>query len=159
MDRGDFLLGVATVVGSALLVVLVEFLRGQIERGQRRSDRRDEFTRQTLVDLQDALDELSRLSHEQHVVHQRNAKVTDELSRERVIVAGRVRRLSSRVEDAQVRADVQAVIRAFTEATRQAVVRSRDDKDYPFTSEYTLLSLEEPLGRLYDRIGELIRAR
>jgi hypothetical protein len=55
VNRGDFLLGVGAVVGGALLTIVVEVLRGQVERRQRRADRRADFQRQTLLDLQDAL--------------------------------------------------------------------------------------------------------
>ncbi len=55
MNRGDWLVAVASVVVGALLVTLVEWLRSQIDRQQRMQDRRDDFQRQTLLDLQDAL--------------------------------------------------------------------------------------------------------
>jgi hypothetical protein len=55
LDRWDWLLIVASVVLGQFALLGIEFLRGQLERKQRQDDRRDDFRRQALLDLQDAL--------------------------------------------------------------------------------------------------------
>jgi hypothetical protein len=55
LETSGWLLVVASVVLGQFALLGIEWLRGQLERKQRQDDRRDDFQRQTLLDLQDAL--------------------------------------------------------------------------------------------------------
>ncbi|MDP9362732.1 MAG: hypothetical protein M3Q10_00640 [Chloroflexota bacterium] len=55
METSDWLLVVASVVLGQFALLAIELLRGQLERWQRRRDQRDDFQRQALLDLQEAL--------------------------------------------------------------------------------------------------------
>jgi len=63
MDRGDLAIaGMAVVLVflGAALTILIEVARGEMERKQRRDDRRDDFQRETLIEIQDQLAKMSR---------------------------------------------------------------------------------------------------
>src|SRR5687767_15081665 len=63
MSRADYALAFLTlfaVVLGAALTTGIELARGQLERKQRRQDRRDDFERATLIELRDELVKLVR---------------------------------------------------------------------------------------------------
>lgn len=60
MDGADVLFGAVIAVGSILLTVLAQSVAGWMEWRLRRNERRQDFRRETLLALQDALDELAR---------------------------------------------------------------------------------------------------
>jgi hypothetical protein len=51
LETSGWLLVVASVVLGQFALLGIEWLRGQLERKQRQDDRRDDFQRQTLLDL------------------------------------------------------------------------------------------------------------
>lgn len=62
MDAAEWFRWAAAFFLGALSTVLIEFVRGQFERRQRKGDRRDDFQRETLLALQDTLYEMTKLT-------------------------------------------------------------------------------------------------
>ena len=142
METSDWILVVASVV------------IGQLERRQRRIDRRIDFARESLIGLQDSIENVMRLMYEAHAYRQGIEPVPSELSREHSIAMGNVRRYSSRVDDDRVRTDVLVVMDGVGAAMRQHYATA----GYPHEAGATLSALEAPLNRINNRIGELLRS-
>jgi hypothetical protein len=155
MNRGDWLIAVASVFAAQLFLLLVELLRGRLERRQRRGDQRSDFRRQTLIELQDAFDDLMRLTWEAHAFYQRKERVPDSHSREHRIASGRVTRLSSRVSEKDVREGLDYIQDRIYQAIRE--YHSPGEK-YPYTAGATLASLDKPVEQMHKRLGELLRS-
>jgi hypothetical protein len=107
-----------TVVGGVLLAVFVEFLRGQIERRQRRQDQREEFERETIIELQETLhrmhDEGISLKLRINAVLNRasdsNTPTDDFESPELADAIIRVKTLAVRTKDKEMRNHVRQLI-------------------------------------------------
>lgn len=148
MDREGWLIAVGSVVVGALLVTLVEWIRGQIERRQRRRDRRDDFQRDTLLTLLDALLRLAHLTALIHIEVQHGRPVSDELDELRRQESVKVSRYSVVTLDERTRTPVTEFQHVTTKLTGAAQSANHD----ALSSE-----LIAALNRVIDRIGELLR--
>lgn len=157
MDRGDFLLGVGTVVGGALLTIGVEWLRGWVERRQRRNDRREDFQRQTLLDLQDTLDVLGKHAAIVAILRDRAVPLPgrgkdvpyDNPHAEAVLEAGmRMTTLAERVGEPKVRTSVKQL----DDALRQSL--SPDGKK---TANEVMEQVRALRRQTNEQVGELLR--
>jgi hypothetical protein len=161
LDWGDLAiaaLAVVLVFLGAALTILIELARGQLERKQRRDDRRVDFEHETLVELQDTLGELMRLTWVAHDHIQRNEGVATDVQTEHALVAGRARRVETRVPNEQVRLLVSEILERLQLVGWQYVNRSPTEGKYPYAAEGTLLELGEPLDAVYERIGKRLRS-
>lgn len=157
MDRGDFLLGVLTVVGGALLTILVEWLRGWLERKQRRNDLREDFQRQTLLDLQHTLDEpgehaaiVALLREHALPLPGRDKDVPYDNPHAKALLKAEIRMmtLAERVHESKVRASVKQL----DDAVRQAL--SADDKRSQVEAMEQVRALRRQTN---EQVGELLR--
>ena len=153
METSDWILVVASVVIGQLALLVIELLRGQLERRQRRNDRQSDFARESLIGLQDSIDRLMRHMYEAHAYRQRRRDVPSDLSRDHSIAMGEVRRFASRISDEGVRGDVRILLEGIGTAMRQHY----STNDYPHEASATLNELEVSLGRIDERIGALLR--
>lgn len=165
VNRGDFLLGVSTVVGGALLTIFIEILRGWFERRQRRQDRRDGSQHEWLLALQDEMVKAVRAAgtcyHEFEGVPYRDgfrdttghplsdkwrASMADFRDADFKLDA-----LRERIDDEELRADVERFQRIANGTVR--------GEGY-FTRSPELVPLGEFIGcykRVNRRVGELLR--
>jgi hypothetical protein len=149
---------IGVIVGVAvtgIVTIRAEIIRAdrteKLDRWKRVDDRqlaRDQFQRQTLLDLQDAIAELSDIEVRMVTGQHRGATGHEVLDRYSVI-SWRIHSLNSRVSNEQVRESVGALMQSVT-------ALSRADKD----------AREEPFDRVGDntrtflvRSGTLIRER
>lgn len=112
METSDWLLVVASVVLGQFALLAIEVLRGQLERWQRRQDRRDDFQRNTLLELQEALYQVTEWlsnarSRRQSIYEKSGAWGTVVVSDEHVQVLNsamrRLEQLKVLVDDADLR--------------------------------------------------------
>jgi hypothetical protein len=157
MSTSDFLLGVGTVTGGALLTILIESLRGFLERQRRIQDRHEEFQRETLLDLHLSLHQLVRalynaMTNYQHVVKDQPPLNWPPEEDPRSLGAGasdRILMLTARIEDKEL---------------RRLVKLYRDSHTALFATEQTTDQFYKALDQLSkvredasERIGLLLR--
>lgn len=158
MDAEAWLPIVASVVLGQFALLGIDWLRGQMERNQRRADQRTDFQRATLLDLQDTLDELGRNAAAVAVLRQRafalpgwrkDVPYTDPHAQAVLKAAVRMTTLAERIQDQHIRASV----RDLDEALRAAM--TADGKRTPAEAMERLRSLRRQAN---ERIGEYLRA-
>lgn len=148
LDTSDWLLVVASVVLGQFALLGIEWLRGQIDRRQRREDRRDDFQRRTLLDLQDALDTLLGLTCEMYLHRQRSTKVSDELAEAHRKAASQVNILLTRCPDPKFQEHVEA----FKNYAQRVLYAP--DVDYGAGTAFKYMG--EPFDSAIRRTGELL---
>lgn len=152
-----FLLGV-------FLTQLTEGIRGLYsflkQRGDRRAlieDRRADFQRQTLVDLQDALQAFARATgrahHEDVMAYRQSGQwaktpISDEWNQKLLDATGRINALWVRVLDKE--------LRDLVVATRNASVDA-DMAKSDVAAEQAMRTFSESLVRAYERLGDILR--
>lgn len=114
MSSAEWFRWAAAFFLGALSTIAIEFVRGQFERRQRRQDQRDDFQRQTLLDLQDGLLRLfdavasirTARQHEQRATGSRklNADHPGKANARREVL--RARALKERIEDQALRIEI-----------------------------------------------------
>lgn len=170
MDWGDLALAalaVLLVFLGAALTIGIEIARGQLERKQRRRDRRDDFQRETLLQVRAELERLARIAgavwEADHEAYRRMetpdwGKLT--LSDERIQKAIQFRDadfaldgLRECVFDEQFRSDVREVQRFA-----QYVVFNPTSEHPPGSSKDAFGEMIAAHKKAVGRFGELIRA-
>ena len=158
MDNLDLLLVVFAVVFGQFALLLIEFLHGQLERKQRQDDRRDDFQRQTLLDLQEALYRFIQaisVLKDDFVRMQASTPVPLRLLDNPLLIgrnsAARIVLLAARVDDEKLRTLAQSYRDTFR-AMFQAEPSMPDDE--AFKALDTMWNLQ---GQANERIGELLR--
>lgn len=150
-------LTIFSLVLGAALTILIELARGQLERKQRRQDRRDDFQRQTLVELQEAL-----------FRHKQSLDVSIQEFRE--LRAGQLpasffwpenvpaegRAAGARVTVLSVRA-TDETLRKIVKNYRQTVIDRLTKAEDAEEAEAILKELDAIFAKANDRIGQLLR--
>lgn len=148
MERSDFLFGVGAVIGGALLTIIIEWLRGWLERKQRRADRRDEFQRESLEHLQRALLQLARCAAQTHMVIQAEQRISTELDETQRLTSVEVSVYAVRITDESV----GNLVQEFQQAVRNITAADSNSNHAILTEE-----LVTSLDAANTRIGECLR--
>lgn len=148
MGASEWFRWAAAFVLGALSIVAIEFGRGQFERRQRREDRRDDYQRETLLDLQDALIRLGSATARVHMLIERSQPVPDDLDEALRFVSLETSKLVVRVTDGRARDLAFAFLEAETH-----VKNATPSSDHDALRGRLISDLEA----VNSRIGELLR--
>lgn len=154
-----WMIAVATFLAGQVAVIGVEWARHWMQRDQRRRDAREDFQRQTLRDLQEALYQFYRaLANSVREYQERAAGRTPpqwpDLENPRIISAGVVGRivvLTERVEDADVRDLIDEYI-----TNHEELLSAPNDTEIKVIDSQ-VKDLRVLHGRVNKRIGEVLR--
>jgi hypothetical protein len=158
LDRWDWLLVVAAVVLGQFALLAIELVRGQLERWQRRRDRRDDAERDALTELQESVYDMIRaatvmISHREALFADTGEwriklKYTDPEPDAFVTAYARAGVLAVRVRDEPIRICVEAL--------REVVDAAISAKD-PDTGSAEWATVTDVLDDTNERIGERLR--
>lgn len=148
-------------MGGALLTIIVEWLRGWLERKQRRQDRRDASQEQTLHELREALYDLihalsiAKLEYENF----RSGKppiqwpASDDQKARGARARGRIVLLTARVRDKELK----VIVRSYLETHKKiSAVETGDDAQIDAQVFKALDKLWEYQEEANERIGTLL---
>lgn len=160
MDKGDAAiagLAIFSLVLGAALTIVLEFARGQMERKQRKQDRRDDFQHKTALDLQEAVyshvQNLAAIMHFQRMGYLgsnrwRSKLLPDDLNDADYEGRLHIAMLAVRIQDAEIR----RLVGEYTEVAGRTVTAMSMEAAEEANNQATTVRKQ-----LNDRIGELLR--
>ena len=164
MDAGEWTRLVITFVLGALSTIAIEFVRGQLERHQRRRDRRDDFRREKMIDLlkpaKDLMEFLHRFYYPRYAEYWEHGEwpyspdavshlaAAEESDYDRIKVE--VRTLSHLIADEQIGQHVEALL-ASARTLFNAEFEKEADAAYTAAND-AYLSIAKRVGELQQKL-------
>lgn len=164
MDAGEWFRWAAAFVLGALSTVAIEFGRGQLERRQRKQDRRDEFQREKMIELLDPARAMMEFLHRFYYPMVAEwweigfwdyspdalSHLTEAQEFEYEEISVKARTLSHLIADEQIGEPVEMLLRS---ARKTFGAQSQKDADAAYTAAHAAyLSIAKRVGELQQKL-------